>query len=210
MMTWFGGVPWVPSAERVNPRTMTIRVNAVTMMSAAGTRLTTPRSTTRASGDDSRPLFLLRSTLSGDGVEVVDVVLEELPVEPAAGDAAGATGAIVATGGMVSGAAAAAEATPLHPRTSSSAAQPATSQVRTRRAPGALRDGRLGRWGSTDSPRSGGGRHPCGRAGACAYAYGDAGATGGGSRIHPLPPGWARGTVAEPRGAALPGGSRSA
>ena len=50
MTTWFGGMPWVPSALRVNPSTMTIRVKAVTMMSIAGSRLTRPSISARPIG----------------------------------------------------------------------------------------------------------------------------------------------------------------
>jgi hypothetical protein len=56
MTTWFGGTFCVPSAERVKPSTMTIRVNAVPIMRTAGTRLMAPSSNAMVSGE---PLPLL-------------------------------------------------------------------------------------------------------------------------------------------------------
>ncbi|MNL54927.1 hypothetical protein D3C87_1782970 [compost metagenome] len=41
MITWFGGIIWVPMAWRVNERTMTIRVKEVIKSRIAGARLKT-------------------------------------------------------------------------------------------------------------------------------------------------------------------------
>src|SRR4051812_13931870 len=108
MMTWFGGTPCVPSAERVKPSTMTIRVNAVIMIRPAGTRLTTPSRTTSASGEDSAPLLLRRSRSIGDVPLVVDVDDDDEDDDAAGEGAAGRTGEICSTPAMplpVSGAA---------------------------------------------------------------------------------------------------------
>ena len=65
MITWFGGICWVPSAVRVKPSTMTMRVKAVTIISSAGTRLTTPSSRTMVSGEAPPPLTLVTSFWTG-------------------------------------------------------------------------------------------------------------------------------------------------
>src|SRR4051794_5023006 len=56
MTTWFGGTFCVPSAERVKPSTMTIRVNAVPIIRIAGTKLIAPSKSAIVSGE---PLPLL-------------------------------------------------------------------------------------------------------------------------------------------------------
>src|SRR5690349_9888462 len=59
MMTWFGGTFCVDSALRVKPSTMTMRVNAVIVISAAGSRVRAPSSTAMPIGLlVSPPLFV--------------------------------------------------------------------------------------------------------------------------------------------------------
>ena len=179
MRTWFGGMPWVPSAERTNPMTMTMRVNAVVMMSSAGRKVIAPSSRTIETGL-SRGLSPVGSSSCMPGWPGADGAAGVGGVAGAGAGTAGACWARTTTpeacwASTATPGAGAAEAGPVRassPRTPASSS-PARAAVRP---PATGRDGRAGRAARPLLQRDAG-----------RIRAGSAGAAPGRRRIRPLP-----------------------